>query len=175
MTDQAVNWVRQQQSLTPEKPFFVYYAPGATHAPHHVPKEWADRYKGKFDGGWDRYREETLARQKQLGVVPEDTRLAPKPEAIRDWDKLTADERRVFARQMEVFAGYGEMVDHEVGRLVSAIEGMGKMDNTLFIYIAGDNGASPEGGLVGLNNEAGFFNGIPEALGRRVGHLQQLG
>ncbi|AMV41015.1 Arylsulfatase (plasmid) [Planctomyces sp. SH-PL62] len=133
MTDQAVRWVRQQQSLTPDRPFFVYFAPGATHAPHHVPQEWADKYKGAFDGGWDRYREETLARQKALGVVPPDTRLAPKPEAIKDWEGLTPDERRAFARQMEVFAGYGEMVDHEVGRLVAAVEALGRMDDTLFI------------------------------------------
>lgn len=175
MTDQAVRWVRQQQSLTPDRPFFVYFAPGATHAPHHVPKEWADRYKGEFDGGWDRYREETLARQKALGVVPPDTRLAPKPEAIKDWEGLTPDERRAFARQMEVFAGYGEMVDHEVGRLVAAVEALGRMDDTLFIYIVGDNGASPEGGLTGLNNEAGFFNGVAEPLGEKLAHLDGLG
>jgi len=175
MTDQAVRWVRQQQSLTPDRPFFVYFAPGATHAPHHVPQQWADKYKGAFDGGWDRYREETLARQKALGVVPPDTRLAPKPEAIKDWESLTPDERRAFARQMEVFAGYGEMVDHEVGRLVAAVEGLGRMDDTLFIYIVGDNGASPEGGFTGLNNEAGFFNGVSEPLGEKLAHLDGLG
>ena len=131
MTDQAIDWVKAVKSLTPDKPFFIYYAPGATHAPHHVPKEWIARYKGQFDQGWDRLREETLARQKKLGVVPPDTRLAPKPAAIKDWDTLTADEQKLFAHQMEVFAGYGEFADHEAGRLVQAIEDMGQMDNTL--------------------------------------------
>ncbi|MHC5538665.1 arylsulfatase, partial [Singulisphaera rosea] len=175
MTDRAVDWIRQQHGLTPDRPFFVYYAPGATHAPHHVPREWADKYRGKFDGGWDRYREETLARQKALGIVPVDTKLAPKPGAIKDWDTLSQDERKVLARQMEVFAGYGEMVDYEVGRLVSAIEDQGALENTLILYIVGDNGASPEGGLVGLYNEAGFFNGIPEPLSEKQKHLDQLG
>ncbi|WP_165251523.1 arylsulfatase [Paludisphaera soli] len=175
MTDRAVDWVRQQQALTPDRPSFVYYAPGATHAPHHVPKAWSDRYRGRFDGGWDRYREETLARQKALGVVPADAKLAPKPEAVKDWDDLTADERKVFARQMEVFAGYGEMVDHEVGRLAAAVEELGRMDDTLILYIVGDNGASPEGGLDGLNNEAGFFNGVPEPLKDKLDGLDDLG
>ena len=131
MTDQAIDWTKAVKSLTPEKPFFIYFAPGATHAPHHVPKEWIAKYKGKFDQGWDKLREETLARQKKLGVVPPDTKLAPKPAAIKDWDKLTADEQKLFAHQMEVFAGYGEFADHEVGRLVQAIEDLGQMDNTL--------------------------------------------
>jgi arylsulfatase len=130
-----------------------YYAPGATHAPHQAPKEYIDRYNGRFDHGWDRQREITLAHQKKLGVAPENTKLAAKPEAIKDWDKLSADEKRLFARQMEVFAGFGEHTDHEVGRLVDAIEDMGQLDNTLFIYILGDNGASAEGGMVGLFNE----------------------
>ena len=142
MTNQAINWTRGVKALTPDKPFFVYFAPGATHAPHHVPKEWIDKYKGKFDQGWDKLREETLARQKQLGVVPADTKLAPKPAAIKDWDTLSADEKKLFAHQMEVFAGYGEYADHEAGRLVQAIEDMGQMDNTLVFYIVGDNGAS---------------------------------
>ncbi|WP_455371082.1 sulfatase-like hydrolase/transferase, partial [Petrachloros mirabilis] len=107
MTNQAIHWMRYQKSLTPDKPFFIYFAPGATHAPHHVPKEWIEKYKGKFDGGWDQFREETLARQIKLGVVPEGTKLAGKPKAIKDWDKLTADEKKLFARQMEVFAGFG--------------------------------------------------------------------
>ena len=125
MTDKAIDWAKAVKSLTPDKPFFIYFAPGATHAPHHVPKEWIARYKGKFDQGWDKLREETLARQKKLGVVPPDTKLAPKPAAIKDWDTLTADEKKLFAHQMEVFAGYGEFADHEVGRLVQAIERYG--------------------------------------------------
>ena len=117
MTNQAIKWMQSGKSLTPDKPFFMYFAPGATHAPHHVPKEWIAKYKGKFDQGWDKLREETLARQIKLGVVPAGTKLAPKPEAIKDWDKLTADEKKLFARQMEVFAGFGEYADTEIGRL----------------------------------------------------------
>ena len=131
MTDQAINWMQYQKSLTPDKPFFIYFAPGATHAPHHVPKEWIAKYKGKFDQGWDKLREETLARQIKLGVVPAGTKLAPKPEAIKDWDKLSADEKKLFARQMEVFAGFGEYADYEIGRLIQAIEDLGQLDNTL--------------------------------------------
>jgi arylsulfatase len=175
MTNQAIAWVRSQQSLTPDKPFFVYYAPGATHAPHHVPKEWIAKYKGKFDSGWDKYREETLARQIKLGVVPPGTKLAVKPQAIKDWEALSADEKRLFAHQMEVFAGFGEHTDHEVGRLVKAIEDLGVMDNTLFIYIAGDNGASAEGGMTGLTNESTFFNGVPERIEAQLSRLDHWG
>ncbi|MDD2769328.1 MAG: arylsulfatase [Methylococcus sp.] len=176
MTDQAIAWVRQQQSLTPDRPFFVYFAPGATHAPHHVPREWADKYKGRFDGGWERYREETLARQKRLGVVPENTQLAPKPEAIPAWDVLTADEKKVYARQMEVYAGFGEHTDREIGRFVQALEGLGSMENTLFIYVVGDNGASPEGSMAGAVNEMNsLFNGIPEPLDQHLKHLDDWG
>ena len=149
LTNQAIKWTSAQKSLTPDKPFFIYFAPGATHAPHHVPKEWIAKYKGKFDQGWDKLREETLARQIKLGVVPAGTKLAPKPEAIKDWDKLSADEKRLFARQMEVFAGYGEYADFEVGRLIQAIEDLGQLDNTLVFYIVGDNGASAEGTMNG--------------------------
>ena len=175
MTNQAIAWIRFQQSLTPNKPFFVYFAPGATHAPHHVPREWADKYKGKFDAGWDRYREATLSRQKAMGIVPPDTRLAPKPEAIKDWDKLGADEKRLFERQMEVFAGFASHTDHEIGRLVDAIEDLGVLDKTLFIYIVGDNGASAEGGMVGRFNESTYFNGVPESLEDQLKHLADWG
>src|SRR5581483_8469376 len=175
MTDKAMAWVAQQKALAPDKPFFVYFAPGATHAPHHVPKEWADRYKGRFDQGWDKLREETLARQKALGVVPPDTRLAPKPAAIKDWDKLAPDERKLFAHQMEVFAAYGEFADHEAGRLVRAIEDLGQMDNTLIFYILGDNGASAEGGMHGLFNEATYFNGVAEKVEDILKHYDELG
>ncbi|MGZ8245645.1 arylsulfatase [Methylomagnum sp.] len=175
MTNQAIAWVRLQQTLTPDKPFFVYFAPGATHAPHHVPKEWADKYKGRFDAGWDAYRAQTLEQQKKLGMVPANTPLAPKPKDIKDWDSLTADEKKLFARQMEVFAGFGEHTDHEVGRLTQAIEGLGEMDNTLFIYIAGDNGASAEGGMIGLFNESTYFNGVTENLPDIVKKIDELG
>ena len=112
MTNQAIAWIKFQKALTPDKPFFTYFAPGAVHAPHHVPKEWIDKNKGRFDQGWDKMREETLARQIELGVVPRGTKLAPKPEAIKDWDKLSAEEQKLFARQMEVYSGFGEYCDH---------------------------------------------------------------
>ncbi len=149
-----------QQSLTPDKPFFTYFATGATHAPHHVPKEWIAKFKGKFDGGWDKYREETFARQKQLGIIPQDAKLAAKPADIKDWDKLTADEKRLFARQMEVFAAFAAHTDHEIGRVVKAIEDLGELDNTLILYLVGDNGASAEGGMIGMFNEMTYFNGV---------------
>jgi arylsulfatase len=175
MTNQAVAWMRMQKTLTPEKPFFVYFAPGAVHAPHHAPKEWIAKYKGRFDTGWDALREQTLARQKKLAVVPPETRLAPKPKEIKDWDKLTADEKKLFARQMEVFAGFGEHTDHEVGRLVKALEEMNQMDNTLFLYILGDNGASAEGGMNGRVNELTFFNGVEETVADQLKRLDDLG
>jgi arylsulfatase len=175
MTNQAITWVRFQQTMTPDRPFFIYFAPGATHAPHHVPKEWADKYKGRFDGGWDQYREQALARQIRLGVVPPGTRLAPKPAAIRDWSTLSQDERRLFARQMEVYAGFAEQTDHEIGRLAKVLEDLGVMDNTLFIYIAGDNGASAEGGLTGTSNELTYFNAVQESVADQHTRLDRWG
>lgn len=175
LANQAIKWTQAQKSLTPDRPFFIYFAPGATHAPHHVPKEWIAKYKGKFDQGWDKLREETLARQIKLGVVPPGTKLAPKPEAIKDWEKLSADEKRLFARQMEVFAGFGEYADYEAGRVVKAIEEMGQLDNTLVLYCVGDNGASAEGTMNGLFNEATYFNGVPEALPEILKHIDDLG
>jgi arylsulfatase len=164
MTDQAVAWVKYQKALTPDKPSFVYFAPGATHAPHHVPKEWIAKWKGKFDQGWDKLREETLARQIAAGIVPPGTRLAPKPEAIKDWDKLSPDERRLFARQAEVFAAFADYTDHEVGRMLKAFADVGQADNTLVFYIAGDNGTSGEGGANGMFNEYTYFNGVHEKV-----------
>ena len=164
MTDKAVAWVKYQKALTPEKPSFVYFAPGATHAPHHVPKEWIAKWKGKFDQGWDKLREETLARQIAAGVVPAGTRLAPKPPVIKDWDKLSADEKLLFARQAEVYAAFADFTDHEIGRLLKAFEAVGQSDNTLVFYIAGDNGTSGEGGQNGMFNEYTYFNGVPEKV-----------
>jgi arylsulfatase A-like enzyme len=175
MTNQAIAWVQYEKSLTPDKPFFVYFAPGATHAPHHVPKEWIAKYKGKFDQGWDKLREETLARQIKLGVVPAGTKLAPKPEAIKDWAALSADEKKLFARQMEVFAGFGEYADTEIGRLIAAIKATGQLDNTLIFYIVGDNGASAEGGMSGLFNEMTYFNGVRETVQDVLKHYDELG
>lgn len=175
LANQAIRWTGFQKALTPAKPFFVYFAPGATHAPHHVPKEWIAKYKGKFDQGWDKLREETLARQKALGVVPPDTKLARKPEAIKDWNNLSANERKLFTRQMEVFAGYGEYADFEVGRVVQALEDMGQLDNTLIFYIVGDNGASAEGTMNGLLNEMTYFNGVPETVEDILKRIDDLG
>ncbi len=175
MTNQAIGWVKAQQSMTPDKPFFVYFATGAVHAPHHVPKEWIDKYKGKFDAGWDDIREKTVARQKKMGVIPENTVMPPKPEDIKDWDELSDNEKLVFIRQAEVFAGFLEQTDFEIGRLVSAIEEIGEMDNTLIFYIAGDNGTSAEGGPVGMYNEMTYFNGVAEKIEDLVPLMDEWG
>jgi arylsulfatase len=161
LADKAINWVRQQKTLVGgDKPFFMYFAPGATHAPHHVPREWADKYKGKFDHGWDRQREFTFARQKALGVIPPDAELTRRHAEIPAWDDMPNDLKPVLARQMEVYAGFLEHADHQVGRLVDALEDLGVLDDTLVYYIVGDNGASAEGNLQGTFNEMVFLNGI---------------
>ena len=175
MTNQAITWMRFQQSLTPDKPFFIYYATGATHAPHHVPKEWIAKYKGKFDEGWDKYREQTLARQIEMGVVPKGTKLTGRSGDLPAWDSLSDNERKVYARQMEVFAAFAEHTDHEVGRLYDAIEGIGEADNTLFVYIFGDNGSSAEGGLSGTFNEMIVLNGLPDTAEDQLPHLDEFG
>jgi len=160
MATKSIEWMRFQQALTPDKPFFVYFAPGAVHAPHHVPQSYIDKWKGKFDEGWDVIRERIFEQQLKLGVIPKDTKLAKKPDDIKDWDDLSDKERKLFARQAEVFAAFLEMTDHETGRVIQAIEDMGEIDNTLIIYIAGDNGTSAEGGMEGLYNEMTYFNGV---------------
>jgi arylsulfatase A-like enzyme len=156
-----------------DKPFFVYFAPGATHAPHHVRPEWSDRYKGRFDQGWDRLREETLARQKELGVIPPDAELTARPAEIPAWDDMPAELRPVLARQMEVYAGFLEHTDHHVGRLVDALADLEVLNDTLVYYIVGDNGASAEGGLAGCFNELISLNGAaaletPEFMAARI-------
>jgi arylsulfatase len=160
LADHAVSWIRTQKSLMPDKPFFVYFAPGATHAPHHVPPEWPEKYKGRFADGWDVERERTLARQKELGVVPEDTELTPRNPLISAWDDMPDDLKPVLERQMEVYAGFLEHTDHHVGRVIDAIEDLGELDNTLIYYIIGDNGASAEGTMNGAFNEMANFNGM---------------
>jgi arylsulfatase A-like enzyme len=164
MTNQAIAWMKYQKALTPDKPYFMYFAPGATHAPHHVPQSYSDKWKGKFDGGWDVMREQILGRQIEMGVVPQGTKLAPKPEAIPAWDSLTADQKKLFARQAEVFAGYLDMTDYEVGRLVDAVEESGQADNTMIIFVYGDNGTSAEGGANGMYSEMTYFNGVQETV-----------
>jgi arylsulfatase len=160
MTDKAIGWISQQKALAPDKPFFVYFAPGATHAPHHVPKEWADKYKGKFDAGWDKLREETFARQKKLGVIPADCELTRRPKDVPGWDDMPEAFKPVLRRQMEVYAGFLEYTDHHVGRLFERLDEMGLTDDTLIYYIIGDNGASAEGSINGCFNEMSYFNGL---------------
>jgi arylsulfatase len=159
MTDRTIAWIRQQKALMADKPFFVYYAPGATHAPHHVPEEWSARYKGAFDQGWDRLREETLARQKVVGVVPPEAELTARPDEIPAWADIPDDLKPVLARQMEVYAGFLEHTDHHVGRLIDALQELGVLDDTLVYYIVGDNGASAEGDVHGCFNELINLNG----------------
>lgn len=162
MTTRAIQWIEFQQALTPDKPFFVYFAPGAVHAPHHVPKSYIEKQKGRFDAGWDKLREENFQRQLEKGVIPKGTKLAPKPGWIKDWKDLSANEKKLFSRQAEVFAGFVDMTDSEIGRLVKAIDDMGEIDNTLIFYIAGDNGTSAEGIANGLYNEMTYFNAEPK-------------
>jgi arylsulfatase len=176
MTDKAINWIGQQKALIPDKPFFVYFAPGATHAPHHVPKEWADKYKGKFDQGWDKLREETFARQKKLGVIPQDCQLTPRHKEIPAWEEMPPALKPVLIRQMEVYAGFLEYADHHVGRLVDSLKALNLLDDTVVYYIIGDNGASAEGTLHGTYNEMINFNGAaaletPEFLMARLDKL----
>jgi arylsulfatase A-like enzyme len=176
MTDKAMAWISQQKALASDKPFFVYFAPGATHAPHHVPKEWADKYKGKFDQGWDKLREETFARQKKLGVIPADCQLTPRHKEIPAWDEMPEAFKPVLRREMEVYAGYMEYTDYHVGRILDGLKKLEILDDTLVYYIIGDNGASAEGGLNGCYNEMSYFNGLqaletPEYLTARLDKL----
>ncbi|TWT35122.1 Arylsulfatase [Posidoniimonas corsicana] len=175
IADKAIRTVRASKAVAPQRPFCVYFATGATHAPHQVPEEWIAKFKGKFDGGWDKYREETFARQKEMGIVPRDAKLTPRPDSLPAWESLPADQRRVFARMMEVFAAFTAHTDHEVGRLIDAIDQMGELDNTIVLYMAGDNGSSAEGGLDGLLNEMTFFNAIPEPLEDKLKAFDTLG
>ena len=165
MTGKSIDWMRKQHSLAPTKPWMLYFATGLSHAPHHAPKEWIDKYKGQFDQGWDKVREETLARQIKQGVVPAGTQLSKRPEQISSWDSLSADQKRVYARMMEVYAGSLSYADFQIGRLLEAVEQSGQLDNTLVIFIMGDNGASAEGTLQGTTNEVGeAANGVEESL-----------
>ncbi|WGU42007.1 arylsulfatase [Phenylobacterium sp. NIBR 498073] len=166
--------IADAKQVAPDKPFFMYFCTGAMHAPHHVPKEWADKYKGKFDDGWDAYREKTFAQQKKLGIVPKDTVLSRHDPDVQDWSKLPADERRLYARMMEVFAGYLEHTDHHIGELIAFLKEMGEYENTLIMVIS-DNGASAEGGPTGSVNEGKFFNNVPENLEQNLAAIDDLG
>ncbi len=175
IADQAIQWVRNQKAVAPDRPFFLYYAPGATHSPHQPKKEWIAKYKGRFDQGWDKVREETLARQKKLGLVPANTLLTKRHPEIAAWDSLSAKQKQLYAYMMEVYAGFLSQTDYNVGRVLDAIEQLGQLDNTLVIYIAGDNGASSEGGFQGALNEIANISGIPEDFKEVLKHKDDLG
>ena len=162
MATKAIKWIGQQKSLMPDKPFFIYFAPGATHAPHHVPKEWADKYKGQFDQGWDKLRELTLERQKKLGVVPKDCPLSARPKEVPAWDDMPEEFKPVLRREMEVYAGFMEYTDHQVGRVLEMLKKLDILEDTLVFYIVGDNGASAEGNVNGCFNEMSYFNGLQQ-------------
>lgn len=173
LADHACNWIRSQKALMPDKPFFVYFAPGATHAPHHVPKEWADKYAGKFADGWDVQRERTFAKQKELGVIPADALLTPRHAEIPAWDDMPAGLKPALEREMEVYAGFMEHTDHHVGRVIDTVAELGVLDNTIIYYIIGDNGASAEGTVNGAFNEMANFNGMaaletPEYMAAKI-------
>lgn len=175
LADQAIKWMRTQHSLAPNRPFLMYYAPGATHAPHQPRKEWIAKYSGKFDQGWDVLREQTLSRQKQLGIVPPDTQLTPRPPAIPAWDSLNADQKKLYSYMMEVYAGYLEQTDYNVGRVLQAVDDLGLKDNTLVIYIVGDNGASGEGTLEGSTNIPAEMNGIFQNYKQMLAQKDDIG
>jgi len=175
LADEVINYICKEKSVTPDRPFFVYYAPGATHAPHHVPRQWIDKFKGEFSQGWDKYREEAHVRQIKMGLVPSDTKLTPRPKEIPAWDSLNADQKRVAERLMETFAGYTAQTDHEVGRVLAALDEIGQADNTLVIWEIGDNGASMEGTLSGVFNEMSSLNGVPEGTAFMTQHIDEIG
>jgi len=174
LTDQAIKVVLDQHNATPQKPFFLYFAPGAGHAPHHVAPEWSDPYRGQFDDGWERLRERNFARQVELGVVPSGTTLTERPSWVDDWDELDADERRFMARTHEVFAGFMSHTDHQIGRLVDFLDGLGELENTIFMVLS-DNGASAEGGPTGSVNEQRFAFGYPDDLGENIARTEDIG
>lgn len=174
LTDHAIAFIADAKQVAPNKPFFMYFCPGAGHAPHHVPKEWADKYKGKFDDGWDAYREKTFARQKELGIVPQDAELSRHDPDVQDWDSLPADEKKLYARMMEVFAGFLSHTDYHYGRLFEFLKAIGEWDNTIIMFIS-DNGASSEGGPTGSVNENKFFNNVPDSLEQNLAMIDDLG
>ncbi|HEY1653535.1 MAG TPA: arylsulfatase, partial [Candidatus Tumulicola sp.] len=174
LVDKAMSFVADSKQVAPNKPFFLYFCPGAMHAPHHVPKEWADRYKGAFDDGWDAYRERTFERQKELGIVPKDAQLSRHDPDVQNWDALPADEKKLYARMMEVFAGFLTHTDHQYGRLFDFLKKIGEWDNTLIMFVS-DNGASSEGGPHGSVNESLFFNNVPETAEMGLKMIDELG
>jgi len=175
MTDRAIQWVQYTKSVAPQKPFMIYFAPGAAHAPHQVSAEWRDKYKGQFDKGWDAVRAETCARQLKTGIVPAGTKCTPRPDWVKAWDTLSPDEKRFFARLMENYAGYLSFADHETGRFLDALRQLPDWNNTLVFYIVGDNGASAEGGMEGTLNEVKNLNGIQTPIAENLKHIDEIG
>jgi arylsulfatase A-like enzyme len=176
LADHAIGWIQKQKASAPQRPFLAYYATGTAHAPHHAPKEWIAKFRGKFDQGWDKVREQTLARQKQLGVVPADTQLTARPTELPAWDSLSADQKRLYARMAEVYAGALAHADYNIGRVIDAIREMGELDNTLIIFIMGDNGCSGEGTLQGTTNELAVnANGVTENMPYLLSMIDKLG
>ncbi|HWR41007.1 MAG TPA: arylsulfatase [Patescibacteria group bacterium] len=175
LADKAIDFIHTQKSLAPQKPFFLYFAPGATHAPHHAPKAWIEKFRGQFDQGWDKQREITFARQKEMGIIPPDAQLTPRPPGIPDWDSCTPEQKKLYARMMEVYAAFLAHTDHEIGRITDEVRQMGLQDNTLIIFIAGDNGASGEGMPMGLMNEMAMFNALREDSNVLMKHIDELG
>jgi arylsulfatase A-like enzyme len=174
LVDKAISFIADAKQVAPSKPFFMYFCPGAMHAPHHVPKEWADQYKGQFDGGWDVYREKVFKRQKELGVIPQEAELSRHDPDVQDWKTLPADEKKLYARMMEVFAGFLTHTDYQYGRLFNFLKSIGQWDNTLIMFIS-DNGASAEGGPTGSVNENKFFNNVPDSLEENLKAIDKLG
>lgn len=175
LADRAISWIRMQNSIAPNKPFLAYYMTGTSHAPHHAPKEWIEKFKGRFDQGWDKVREETIRRQKEMSIIPKNAKLTPRPKEIPAWDSLNAEQKKLYARMMEVYAAALSHADYQIGRVIKAIEDMGRLDNTLIIYIQGDNGASAEGRLNGLFNELTVLNGVEENYRVTLKHMDELG
>jgi arylsulfatase A-like enzyme len=175
LADRAIAWMRREKEIDPARPFFLYVAPSATHSPHMAPKEWIDKFKGQFDIGWDKYREETYQRQLKLGVIPADAKLTPRDKSLPAWDSLNADQKRLYTRMMEIFAGFSAQIDYEMGRVLDAAAALPDADNTLIFYILGDNGASAEGGLDGSTNEIAGFNGVLEDWQNSIKHIDELG
>jgi arylsulfatase len=174
LTDKAISFIADAKQIAPNKPFFMYFCPGAAHAPHHVAKEWADKYKGKFDGGWDAYRAQVFARQKELGIIPGDAELSRHDPDVQDWNSLPEGERKLYARMMEVFAGFVSHTDYHYGRLFDFLKSIGEFDNTLIMFIS-DNGASSEGGPTGSVNENKFFNNVADSLEQNLAMIDELG
>lgn len=175
LVDQSINYIRDVEAVAPNKPFFLYLAFGAGHAPHQVPKEWSDKYKGKFDGGWDKEREQILAKQKEMGIIPKDTKLPNRNPGVKAWNQLSKDEKKLYARMNEVYAGFVEHADYQIGRLVQYLEDAKLIENTIIVIAVGDNGASQEGGPTGSVNENRFFNNVAEDLATNLKNLDKLG